>query len=131
MSLTIASILMILLGTVRFAGGALLLALGRSSSPQIRASDGAIAAVGVFLLAIGVAEAAAGVGVMLLRRRFWVLGIVTTIAFVIDGAVNGTILFGSPGVAGTVSNVIVASAILILLYSGRGALDTVESPTGR
>jgi hypothetical protein len=115
-------VLMILLGLARSGGGIALLARGTSTLPDIQASPATVKLLGMILLLIGIAEAAAGAGVLARRRWFWTAGIVTTAIFVLDGAVNGALLFGRPGDRGTIMNLAAAAVILLCLFRGRSAL---------
>lgn len=112
---------MALLGAVRGAGGGLLLLRGPALDPAINAPMPAVRLVGVFLVLIGVAEIIAAIGVFQLKRPGWNLGIAATVAFVIDGLVNGYVLYGAPG-AGTMLNLLVAVVIIGALLIGRPAL---------
>lgn len=78
--------------------------------------------VGAFLLLLGLALIVAAVGVFRRLRSFWLFGTICTVAFVIDGAINGYVLYGQPGDQGTIVNVIVAALILACLLFGKGAL---------
>jgi len=62
------------------------------------------------------------VGVFRGLRSFWMAGIICTVAFVIDGAINGYVLYGHPGDRGTAVNVIAAALILTCLLAGKAAL---------
>jgi len=120
--LVIGGVLMGLLGIVRGGGGLILIVQGAATDPKIKASESATIAVGAFLLVLGIALVVAAFGV--LRRRPWALlaGIALTIAFVVDGAINGYVLFGRPGDQGTLMNVIAAVLILVFLVIGRSEL---------
>jgi hypothetical protein len=120
--LIIAGVLMILLGIARGIGGTTLLAHGATSDPAIEASTTAIILVGAVLVLLGIFLIAAALGVMRGNIRSWRLGIVLTVAFVIDAAVNGAVLYGRPGAGGTLANVIAAVLIVTFLMLGRGAL---------
>jgi hypothetical protein len=115
-------ILMILLGLARGAGGVTLLAKGQSTLPDIQAAPGTTKVLALVLLLIGAAEIVAGIGVIARKRRFWTFGIIATVAFVLDGAINGWLLFGRPGDRGTIMNVAAAALILLCLLRGRSAL---------
>lgn len=115
----IASVLMILLGLARGVGGAILIRGGKGTLPDSPASPSTLLVVGLFLVAIGLVEVIAGLGVAARRRRFWALGIAATVAFVVDGAINGLLLFGRPGAGGTVVNLAVALVIFTCLVLSR------------
>lgn len=120
--LNLGAVLMILLGLARSAGGLVLLSQGAGTDPDIRASDATCTAAGGFLLALGAGLIVSAVGVLRRHRRSWLLGIVLTVAFVVDGAVNGYFLYGRPGDQGTVVNVFAAALILTCLFAGARAL---------
>ena len=126
-ALRLAAILMAILGLARGAGGILLLTRGAAADPRIHASVSTVAAVGSVLLTLGAILLVAAVGVFLRRRLFWRIGFACTIAFVIDGAINGAFLYGKPGDQGTVVNVIVAGLILFCLRAGANALEGGDS----
>lgn len=121
------SILMILLGLARGAGGVALLVQGASADPRIQASESAISVLGVMLVALGAALVIVAVGVIRRKAHAWFAGIGLVLAFVVDGALNGYVLYGRPGDAGTIVNGIVAALIVACLVLGR-AVDT--SPNG-
>lgn len=118
--------LMILLGLIRGAGGAALLSRGAAADAAIHAGKAAVFAVGLSLALLGMLLVVAGVGVIRRRRLYWLVGAVATIAFVLGGLMNGTVLYGRPGGAGTALNVVAAGAIIACLWLGRGALEGVR-----
>jgi hypothetical protein len=117
----VAAILLALLGLARAVGGGVLLLVGRQAAPEIIASDRAVTLVAVGLVTIGVLAMVSAVGIWRLQRRYLILGVIVTIAFVINGAVNGLVLFGWPGEAGTLVNAVVAALILRCLWVTRHA----------
>jgi hypothetical protein len=120
--LIIGGVLMSLLGLARGVGGLVLLTRGAAADPNIQATDTAVLLAGVTLALLGSALIAAGVGVFRMLRSFWLLGIICTVAFVVDGAINGLVLYGHPGDRGTIANVIVAALILTCLLLGKSTL---------
>ncbi len=126
MFLVAGAVLMILLGLARGAGGILLLLQGGAVDPQIVAEPSVLSMLAIVLVLIGIVEVVAGFGTWRSRRPYWVLGIVATVLFVMDGAVNGYIIYGRPGDRGTLVNAIVAILIISMLLFGRKAL--VENP---
>lgn len=125
-SILIGSILMILLGLARGVGGLTLLMQGKSALPNIIASESTIRILAVGLIMIGVLEIISAVGVLRLKRFFWIFGIAVTLAFVIDGAINGYFLFGKSGEGGTIVNSLVAIFIIGCLWIGRNAFAKSE-----
>lgn len=120
-SLVAGGILTVLLGLARGGGGLVLLLRGGAADARIQADGRVVAAVGAILLALGLGLIAAGLGTLRRRRRFWLWGMILTVLFLIDGAVNGWLLYGAPGAGGTVANIIAAAFILVLLVVGRSA----------
>ena len=110
---------MILLGLARGIGGVILLIRGKETLPDIIASDMIVQSLALGLILIGILEIISAIGILFIKRAFWILGIAITIAFVIDGAVNGHLLFGKPGDLGTLANLTVAIVIISCLYIGR------------
>ena len=118
--------LMMVVGLARYAGGMALLVRGGAIDPSIQAGRAAVASVGASLVLVGLLLIVAGVGVLRRRRLYWLVGAVATIAFVLGGLMNGTVLYGRPGGAGTALNVVAAGALIACLWLGRGALEGVR-----
>jgi hypothetical protein len=112
---------MVLLGAARGTGGVILLVAG-AASIETDAPPGAVLVLGGLLLVIGILEIVAAIGVIRLNRSLWLLGIVTTLLFVAGGLVNGWLLFGRPGLGGTMLNAILAAVIIGCLAAGRDAV---------
>ncbi len=129
-SLSIGAALMLLLGLARGAGGVALLLKGVSADPRIRATGPAAAGIGAALLVLGLVLVVSAVGVFRGRRPFWLLGVAGTVAFVIDGLINGTVLYGRPGAGGTTANLAAAAAILVFLLLSRAALQGGAAQAG-
>lgn len=117
-----AGALMAALGLVRGAGGLALVLRGPAIDPAIRAGSSTTALLGGVLLLLGLLLLVAAVGVFRRARRFWWLGLAATIAFVIDGLINGLLLYGRPGAGGTAANLVVALLIIAGLILGRPSL---------
>lgn len=115
-------VLMILLGLARGTGGFVLLTKGAATDPNIQATGSAISILGILLLLLGLALVVAAVGVLRRLHSFWLVGAICTAAFVVDGAINGYVLYGRPGDQGTIVNVIAAALILTCLLFGKDAL---------
>lgn len=122
-AIIIGAVLMILLGLLRGIGGVTLLIQGKNMLPNIIASENIITILAIGLILIGLFEIISAIGILRLKRIFWISGIVITIAFVIDGAINGYFLFGKPGNRGTMVNSIVAILIIGCLLIGRKAFS--------
>ena len=125
-SLIIASILMIILGLARGIGGIILLLEGKSTLPDIKTNETVLIFLAVGLIIIGVMEIITAVGIYLLKKKFWLLGIIITVLFVIDGAINGYFLFGRPGAQGTVVNLIAAIIIITFLLLSKKSIHGLK-----
>ena len=121
-ALRLGAALMMFLGFVRALGGVMLLTSGASIDSRIQANATTVTMVGAGLLALGLILVLSAIGVLRRSRFFWTVGIACTVAFVIDGAINGALLYGRPGDQGTIVNVIMAAVILIFLRRGASAL---------
>jgi hypothetical protein len=122
-ALIVGGVLMFLLGLARGAGGVILLIKGPAADPGIHAGGPAVAVVALILTVLGAGLVAAAVGVLRAASRAWRWGIGLVVAFVLDGAVNGAVLYGRPGDAGTAVNVLAALLILLFLFLGRKRLN--------
>ena len=125
-SLIIAAILMIILGLARGIGGIILLLEGKSTLPDIKTNETVLIFLAVGLIIIGVMEIITAVGIYLLKKKFWLLGIIITVLFVIDGAINGYFLFGRPGAQGTVVNLIAAIIIITFLLLSKKSIHGLK-----
>lgn len=117
-----AGILLVALGIARGFGGTLLLLHGSAHDPAIAAAPAVVSSVGWGLVAVGILALVGGVAVLLVRPGAVVLGGVAIVAFLIDGALNGWLLFGSPRPVGTALNLAAAALIAGLLLAGRRAI---------
>jgi len=127
--LILSAVCMIFVALMRGMGGVLLL-LKQSdldTGTKITASQTGILLVGAGLIIIALMFIISAIGVLRLRYFFWKLGIVTTILFIIEGAVNGLVLYGRPLEAGTLINISAAAVILLLLFMGRNAVQAYKS----
>lgn len=106
----------------RGAGGLVLLLQGSETLPGIQTNETVLLFLAIILIMIGIIEIWAAVGVFLLRKGYIFIGIIITIIFVFDGAVNGYFLFGKPGDRGTIINVIAAVILITLLLAGQKSL---------
>jgi hypothetical protein len=123
--LTAAAILLLLLGIARGAGAIILLLRGPGVVDSSRVSVPVASLLAVILLMVGIAAILSGLGLFLGKPWAWSLGFTVPFLFVLDGALNGYLLFGRPGDRGTVVNVVVALLILLALWLGRGEhIDT-------
>ena len=99
----------------------MLLVQGPEAVDSTRVSPGIAGLLGAGLLLVAFGALIAGVGVLRMRPWAWRLSWVIPIVFVLDGALNGYLLFGRPGDRGTVVNIIFAGLIFGALWLGRGA----------
>lgn len=124
----IGGLSLIVLGIARGGGGIILLGKGAATLEMIQASASTITWVSWGLISLGILTISSGIGVFLRSRLAWLLGVIVTICFVLDGALNGILLFGSLRLGGTIGNIVVAAFILAALWVGRSAIfPTVET----
>lgn len=125
MARVISIVLLCLLGLARGAGGIHLALRGPDTVESAVAGIATARALGIGLIFVGVLALIAAVGLQ--GRRTWApwLSIMVPLLFVLDGVMNGLLLFGGPGMGGTVVNVVVAAAIVgvVLLAKTRGELS--------
>lgn len=114
-----AAALLMLVGLARSAGGTLLLTRGAALDPAVLAGPTVTRGAGAGLVLVGLGLAVAGV--QLLRRRPGAgrLAILALLVFVLDGLLNGTLLYGRPQVDGTLANALVVAVVLGLLWLAR------------
>jgi len=129
-SIIIGIVMMILLGLARGIGGIILLLQGTNTLSNITASEITIRMLAIGLIVIGILEIISAIGILRLKRFFWLSGIAVSVVFVLDGAVNGYFLFGKPGDVGTFVNIIVAAVIIICLFTGRKAFTVTSASNG-
>jgi hypothetical protein len=128
-ALDTGGVLLILLALARGAGGMVLLARGGAAVEATGVASRTAALLGAGLLVVAAAAFAAGAAVLRRHRWGWRLGITAAIAFVLDGVLNGFVLFGHPGAGGTAGNALAAGVILACLWAGRGALAPAAGPS--
>jgi hypothetical protein len=114
--------MLILLGIARGAGGVMLLKQGPETLDSIQATHDVVKGIGWGLVFIGLFAVISGLGVLLNKRPFYRMGFAAVVAFVLDGVLNGWLLFGKPGDIGTLVNVVVAGVIILFLLMGRKAV---------
>jgi hypothetical protein len=121
LALRTGAILLLLLGVIRGAGGVMLATSGPGLVDSGRVDAATARLLGGGLILVGLVAAAARQGSML--RRAWgrTLGLAAIVLFVVDGLINGTMLFGKPGEGGTIVNAVAAVLILACLVRGRAA----------
>jgi hypothetical protein len=118
----ISSLLMIFIGLFRSIGGISLLLGGDQLDTKvpILASAGQLNGVGIGLLTVGILLiVSAAYFWRRLTRRSWLLCWIALIIFLLDGLVDGFILFGQPLAQGQIINLSAAIIIGILLYHNR------------
>ena len=118
--LTLASLLLLFLGLARGAGGLMLLLEGSPAVDSNRVSHQTATLLGIGLIAIAVGALLASAGIFQRRVWGWRLGMIVPVLFVLDGALNGYLLFGKPGDRGTIVNVVAALLIISCLWTVRG-----------
>jgi len=128
-----ASVLMIVVALARGSGGITLLLKGSNIGLDrpIMASNTEITFIGMGLILIAILFIISAVGILMKKYLFWKVGIFTAILFVIDGAINGTLLFGHPLETGTIINIIAAILIIGSLISGKKYFNGERIETGK
>ncbi len=124
------AILMLLVGVIRGLGAVMLLTGSPTILADIQANGTTVQALAIILFGISLGEVVAAVGVFLLKRSFWTLGLIVTVLFVIDGLLNGIVFYGRPGVGGTVVNLVFAVLIVFCLVRSRPVIDRKEKGDG-
>ncbi len=119
--------LLVLVGAARSLGGIILILHGRAADPAILAGPSTVLLLGAILAAVGVLGILSGIGAWRRNRLAWIGGIGFSLLFVLDGLLNGWLLFGAPRPIGTLSNAIVVAVTLALLVPGRRALSHAPS----
>lgn len=119
MTKTISAVLLILLGVARGIGGVLLAVNGPRTVESMLVSDTTAQFLGLGLVVVCVLTFVAAYGLMKTRSWAFNFSIVTLVLFVLDGALNGYLLFGRPGAGGTFVNIIVAVVIVSLIGLAR------------
>lgn len=127
-SIIAASLLMIILALTRGSGGVILLMKGKNIFPDIVISDSTLYLLAAGLLFIGIVELISAVGIYLLKRSYRVIGIITTVLFVFDGAINGYFLYGKPDGMGTTVNIVFAILIILFLYIAKNNFEADRLP---
>jgi hypothetical protein len=116
---------MMIIGLLRASGGIALLRGGAQSDPgfQIIASEGQLTGVGIGLLIAGILLIVAAVLFWREQTRTrWLFCWIALAVFLLNGLVNGFILFGHPLVRGQIINwgAALIIAILISLINPKG-----------
>lgn len=124
---TLGGILLILLGLARGAGGLVLGIQGPGVVDSSRSGTGTAQALGLGLLAIGLLAIFAAARVLRDRPNALTFALAILLIFVLDGALNGYLLFGHPGNRGTIVNVLAALTIGVLLWTGERAATRTNS----
>jgi hypothetical protein len=115
----IAGILLVALGLARGLGGTLLLLHGAANDAAIIAPPDVVTAVGLGLVALGLLAIGVGTLALLHGRGAFPAGVGVVTLFLVDAAVNGRLLFGSPRVLGMAIDLVTALLIVGLLLVGR------------
>lgn len=121
----IAAFLLILLGLIRGAGGMLLLKGGKDLDlgMPIVATDGQLAIAGYNLIIVCALMVIAGL-VLTARhdKASWIFAWVSIALFLVNGVVNGILLFGHPLISGQLINFAISGLIALLLVWSKQAL---------
>lgn len=121
-ALTIASFLMIIVGLLRGMGGLALLSDGKNLDLgyPVTASPAAIDVAAYSLLVVCFLLILSGLALTIRRiRATWILSWVSTVLFLIGGAVNGFLLFGHPLGSGQLINLAISCVIGACLFIGK------------
>jgi len=119
---TASSLLMIIIGLLRSFGGISLLKQGNQIDTKVPiiASSGQLNGVGTGLLIVGILLIVAAVYFWSsLTRRSWFICWIALTVFLLNGLVNGFVLFGHPLAQGQIINWGAAIIIGFLLYHNR------------
>ncbi len=124
--LKIAAVIMVLAGIIRAIGGIALLLKGDRLDTEITmiASDTEIYIVAICLLIIGILFVYAAIN--LLRdysQKSWNLCWIVLLLFILNGLLNGYLLFGQPLDQGQKINFVIVIIIGVFLFLGKPALE--------
>jgi len=124
MARIIAVALLVIVAVARGIGSVVLAVRGPTAADSDLIGQGTALILSLGLLVVSVLALVAAIG--LIRKQKWAapFALVAPLAFVVDGALNGYLLFGKPGAGGTAVNVVAAGAIIgfVLLAKRRGEL---------
>jgi hypothetical protein len=109
------------LGVARGIGGLVLARSGSAAVDSARVSHDTARLLGAGLLLVAVLAVIAALRLWRGRPGAFALAVVSLIVFVLDGLLNGTLLFGRPMAGGTGGNLLAAVGIgLVLGFGARG-----------
>ena len=113
----------------RALGGIILLLKGNNIEVDrvIIASSTEIVFIGFGLIIIVIMFLVSAIGIFKKKYLYWKLGIITSVLFIIDGAINGFLLFDQPLETGTIINIAVSILIIISLYLGKNSISEREN----
>ena len=114
-----ATVLLAVLGLARGGGGVLLLSGGAGTAGAAARPDAPVGWIGGGLIVVGALCLAAGVVSLQGSRAALWLGTAALGAFVVGGLANGTLLYGSPRLAGVAGNLLYALLTWAALWRGR------------
>lgn len=117
--LTVAGVLLVLVGLACLAGGVGLLRPDGQVPPDVIADAAVVRAVAAGLLVVGIALVGSGAMMLLQSRLAWPAGVTALILFVSAGFLGNYLLFGSVRPLHSGTNVVVAGLILWCLSAGR------------
>jgi hypothetical protein len=112
-----------ILAVVRAAGGVALFVHGPKLAGTDRITMETARILGAGLVAVALVAGIASLGCMRRRRWAWMLGFAVLALFILDGALNGLLIYGRPGETGTIVNVLWSGLVVAFLIRGRGALQ--------
>jgi len=120
-SIIVGSTLMIILAIARFIGGLVLIIEGTNLELDQRmiASSNEAKMVGIGLILVSIILVRSAIGMLKSNYFYWKIGLFAIILFILDGLINGFILFGQPLEKGTIINITASVIIVLAMLIGR------------
>ncbi len=119
--LRLAAVALALLGLARGAGGVVLATGGAAAVESVRVPLGTARVLAAGLCLVAILALVASVQLWRTRPGATRLATGALCLFVIDGLINGQLLFGEPTDRGTLANLVAAGLIGSLLLAGRNS----------
>lgn len=116
---TTAAILLLLLGLARGAGGVVLAVQGPATVDSLRVTLPTARLLGAGLIAVAALAIVAAASLLRQKPGALRLTLGVLLLFLLDGALNGSLLFGRPDDAGSLVNLAAAAIIGALAVAGR------------